>query len=316
MRTQKVYKNIYMRRFLPHNNKLLNHAGYDRVYKYNNLRRFLPQITVIVNHMADNMTENKHILSSLAPYGLVMTRPWLLEQGVERHTVDNWVKSGKLIAVARGVFIRPETELTWQGVIYSLQRMGYALRVGGLTALTLQGMAHYLSPNADAKIHLYGTEKLPPWLNEILPDTLFIKHTGLGLNTLPNKDGLHTVPYGIQKFFLLISSPEQAFLEVLLDVPDSVSFEHADQLMQGLPTLSPQRLNQLLHTCKNIKVKRLFLWLAERNQSPWLKRIDCQNFSMESGTLGSGKRVIAKGGRLDPKYLITVPKDMAGEFHG
>lgn len=267
------------------------------------------------------MADTKHNLSTLVPYGLVVTRPWLMKQGVERHALDNWAKSGKIVSVARGVFIRPETELTWQGVAYSLQRMGCSLMVGGLTALTMQGMAHYLSPNADKKIHLYGTEKLPTWINHIIPDVMFIRHTGLG--TQKTNPAFHSVswglphmPYGTQKWSLSLSSPEQAFLEVLLDVPDHFSFEHADQLLQGLPTLSPQRLNHLLQHCKSIKVKRLFLWLAERNQSPWLKKIECQNLSMESGALGAGKRVIAKGGKLDPKYLITVPKDMAGTFHG
>lgn len=267
------------------------------------------------------MAENKHDLIHLVPYGLAVTRPWLLAQDVERHKVDNWVKSGKLKPVARGVFIRPETELTWQSVVYSLQRMGCSLIVGGLTALTMQGMVHYLSPNADKKIHLYGTEKLPAWINQAMPDKVFIRHTGLSTQkTDPAYRsvswGLPHMPYGTKELSLLISSPEQAFLEALLDVPDHLSFEHADQLLQGLPTLSPQRLNHLLQHCKNIKVKRLFLWLAERNQSPWLKKIELQKLSMESGALGSGKRAIAKGGKLDSKYLITVPKDMAGTFHG
>jgi hypothetical protein len=27
--------------------------------------------------------------------------------------------------------------------------------------------------------------------------------------------------------------------------------------------------------------------------------------------LGKGKRMLVKGGRLDPKYLITVPEDLS-----
>jgi hypothetical protein len=33
---------------------------------------------------------------------------------------------------------------------------------------------------------------------------------------------------------LIISSPERAYLEVLLEVPQKTTFEHADQLMQGI----------------------------------------------------------------------------------
>ena len=38
---------------------------------------------------------------------------------------------------------------------------------------------------------------------------------------------------------LIYSCPEKAILELLVDVPNIISFEHADQLMQGLHNLSP-----------------------------------------------------------------------------
>jgi hypothetical protein len=42
--------------------------------------------------------------------------------------------------------------------------------------------------------------------------------------------------------------------------------------------------------------------LAEKQAHPWFKQLDLTRVS-----LGSGKRMIVAGGRLDPKYLITVP---------
>ncbi|WP_192180332.1 type IV toxin-antitoxin system AbiEi family antitoxin domain-containing protein [Mesorhizobium amorphae] len=83
-----------------------------------------------------------------------------------------------------------------------------------------------------------------------------------------------------------MSSPERAYLEVLMDVPGAISFEHADQLLQGMTTLSPKRMEQLLRKCTNVKLRRLFYWMAERH------------------------RVLVRGGRLDPKYRITVPEEM------
>ena len=47
------------------------------------------------------------------------------------------------------------------------------------------------------------------------------------------------------------------------------------------------------------------LWFAERHQPPWLKQIDRASID-----LGTGKRMLVKGGKLDPKYLITVPDDL------
>ncbi|MCF6194867.1 MAG: type IV toxin-antitoxin system AbiEi family antitoxin domain-containing protein, partial [Kangiellaceae bacterium] len=68
------------------------------------------------------------------------------------------------------------------------------------------------------------------------------------------------------------------------------------------------RLNDLLLQCKSIKVKRLFLWLAERQNYAWFKKLDIENLN-----LGSGKRVIAKGGKLDKEYQITVPNHLYGK---
>jgi hypothetical protein len=75
--------------------------------------------------------------------------------------------------------------------------------------------------------------------------------------------------------------------------------------MQGLRTLSPDRLKQLLLKCRSIKVKRLFFALAEHNNPPWLKHLDAGEFD-----LGRGNRVIVRGGKLHPKYRITLPENI------
>ena len=65
------------------------------------------------------------------------------------------------------------------------------------------------------------------------------------------------------------SCPEKAILELLMDLPDRVTFEHADELMQGLVNLSPRKLDTLLKACKSVKAKRLFFWMAKRQAYPW-----------------------------------------------
>jgi hypothetical protein len=45
--------------------------------------------------------------------------------------------------------------------------------------------------------------------------------------------------------------------------------------------------------------------LSRRKTPPWLRQINREEIS-----LGSGKRMLVKGGKLDPKYLITVPEDL------
>ena len=77
------------------------------------------------------------------------------------------------------------------------------------------------------------------------------------------------------------------------------------KLMGSLASLSPKRLQELLANCHSVKVKRLFFFFADRHHHVWLKRLD-----KESLDLGTGKRLLVKGGKLDRTYQITVPKDL------
>jgi hypothetical protein len=75
--------------------------------------------------------------------------------------------------------------------------------------------------------------------------------------------------------------------------------------VEGLRNLSPRRLQALLSDCKSVKVKRLFFWFAERHNHAWLQKID-----QSAIDLGKGKRMLVRGGKLDPKYNITVPENL------
>ena len=76
-------------------------------------------------------------------------------------------------------------------------------------------------------------------------------------------------------------------------------------VMEGLSTLSPARMQALLADCRNVKVKRLFFYFADRHKHAWLKQLD-----RKAVDLGSGKRVLDKCGRYDPVHMITVPGDL------
>lgn len=247
-------------------------------------------------------------LFSLIPYGFLAARHWLLEQGVSNHTLDNQIKSGQLVALAPGVYRRPDSTLKWQSVISSLQRMGHNLVVGGLTALEEQGFAHYLPLGAQREIHVYG-DALPTWVNDLGLPAKFTRHSVARLFEAAMLHDAFTAVSSLEGngWSLRQSTPERALLEVLDDVPELVSFEHADQLMEGLFNLSPRRLDALLRQTRSVKVKRLFFWLAGRQQHAWLSKLKPDDYN-----LGSGKRVLVKGGKLDPTYQITVPKEMHG----
>ena len=114
--------------------------------------------------------------------------------------------------------------------------------------------------------------------------------------------------WGKWEWPLVASSSERAILELLDEVPERETFHQADMLFEGLRNLSPRKLQPLLEACRSVKVKRLFLWFAERHQPQWLSAVDRDGID-----LGKGKRMLVRGGKLDPKFNITVPESLNGD---
>lgn len=250
-------------------------------------------------------------LESALPLGLLATRKNLLAHGVSAHKLDNALKSGKLIPLAPAVYARSGLPVVWQGLVLGLQRLYPEGVVGGLTALELQGLGHFASLASERTIHFYAPVKEPTWLQKLNVGCKVVWHKsdGLWLPMLAEVvNRLFDIPWRDDLEALKTSCPEKALLELLEDVPATVSFDYADALMQGLTSLSPMKLEWLLHACTSVKVKRLFFWLAFRYQYPWLKKIDPAKFD-----LGSGKRVLVQGGKLDKQFQITVPEHLYGQ---
>jgi hypothetical protein len=235
-----------------------------------------------------------------APVGAVLTLAWLKAQGISGKLANYYVKSGWLHQIGEGAFtLRPETP-DWLGAVFGLQQKVASLHPGSRTALELASLAHFLPLGENYPIHLFGrsTERLPAWFRR-LPWASRVKH--IRTNFLPAELGLREHQTG--SFAVQVSTPERAILEFLLHLSaDEASYEHASLVFEGLGTLRASLVQQLLEKCSSVKVKRLFLHLAERHGHPWFKELDQAKVS-----IGSGKRVIVPGGRLDPKYLITVP---------
>lgn len=249
-------------------------------------------------------------VASVLPLEQVATRTWLEANGLGRHSLDNALKSGQLVALTAGVYARPELPVNWQGVVASLPRLeSQPILIGGLSALRLQGFAQYLNLGASESVVLTSNGACPAWLERCFAalQTRLVWQSGRRLwkHGWPSMPAVRKVPWQDRGMVLPTSAPEQAFLELLGSAPDGVSLEHAEELLQGLTQLSPNLLDALLRECRSIKVKRLFFWLADRQNHTWRQRLDSKSYD-----LGSGNRVLVKGGRLDQVYHITVPQEM------
>ena len=235
------------------------------------------------------------------PHNTVATSNWLQKQGVNPDLVFHYEKSKWLEKMGYGAFIKYGDKVGWDGGVYAIQALlKLPIHVGGRTALSLKGFAHYLRFGGETvKLFGRGKVKLPAWFKNY-DWKVKIKYSTAQLFEPEYKEGL--VNYDVGEFTINISAPERAILELLDMVPANETFEEASQIMDGLTTLRPALVQKLLQDCTSIKVKRLFLYLAEKSQHKWFKDIKLKKIN-----IGSGKRIIVKGGKLVPKYKIVVP---------
>ena len=258
--------------------------------------------------MAEQRLGKLNLLERTLPEGLLVDAAWMERHGYSTSLRSQYVSAGWLMQPARGTYKRPLGQLTWEKVVVSLQTLlGRDLSVGGRTALDLQGFSHYLSPTGPSVIHLYGVAPPPGWLAKLpLPQSFRFHRAQALFRKLPEKPALQEGTLRqisvASDWQLKVSAAERALLEMLDELPRRESFHQVDMLMEGLGALSPRRLQLLLADCRSVKVKRLFFWFAARHPHAWVKQID-----RNAVDLGSGKRALVKGGKLDPDLLITVP---------
>jgi hypothetical protein len=247
------------------------------------------------------------------PNGYLVDAKWLTQHGIAYETFRDYVNRGWLTRVAQGVFqrpngkSRPEDHIDWKACLLSMQHiMKRSLHLGSVSALAQQGYSHYLPLGETAQVWVYGAD-IPSWLVKLplngkvttRKPTLFAD-TSLGLT----ENSANTDVTSQSDWRLIMSTPERAIFEAIDELPENESFHNLDMIFEGLTTLRPRLLAQLLNSCRKIKTKRLFFVFADKHNHAWNKQLDATDFD-----LGKGDRALVKGGKIHPRYRIMVPKD-------
>lgn len=235
--------------------------------------------------------------------GLVLTSSYLKEKGLTYILQSQYQKSGWLESIGNGAVKRAGDGVSWAGAINALQQqLKLDVHIGGKSALVQQGYGHYVQQQENLLYLFIRKEtKLPKWfLRYDWSQKLHVTRTAFlpihFENSFSNKI--------IDGFELRVPVPERAVLEMLYFVPSKQGFDEALKIMESLTSLRPEMVQQLLQECRSIKVKRLFLYMAEKHNHFWFEQLNPDKIN-----LGSGKRMLVKDGALDKKYLITVPKE-------
>lgn len=249
---------------------------------------------------------HEHKLQNLLkqwPLGSVACAVWLESMGISKQLRLSYQKGGWLAHLAHGAFVRPDDKIEWQGGIYAIQQQVHlGIYPGGLTAISLQGLAHYIRLGSGT-LYLFAKPKttLPRWFKD--------HNWGRPVEFLRSGFLPEGVGFTVRKentFSIEISGPERAILECLYLAPKFVDLVECYQIMEGLVNLRPRLLQELLEKCASIKVTRLFLYMADKANHGWLKYLDKTKFN-----LGRGDRGIVKNGVYASNYGIIIPKELA-----
>lgn len=252
-------------------------------------------------------SHNKNKLNHLLRHwskGVAGVQSWLTSMGISRQLADRYCKSQWIRRIGEGAYCLIDDELDWRGAVYALQfQLHYKLHVAAATALEMQGHTHYVAMGKGQPVWLMKSfqEKrlLPRWFTSNFKEKNTIHYLS---SHLFEDDSLGNTLVNIKDFQLNISTPERAILECFDLAPDYCSLEQIQFLMQGMTTLRPKLLQNLLEQCRSTKVKRLFLLFAENEDHPWVEQLDFKKID-----LGLGKRKIGKGGYYYSKYQVSLP---------
>ena len=236
------------------------------------------------------------------PSGSLFFSSWMRENGISYELQRRYRDSKWLTTIGAGVMARTGENPTIYGALSSLNKQtDKHFYVGGLSALELAGYTHYVPMGRPIVYVGYPkAEWVPSWLKKydwgvdllLVSSEYFESATG----TAPMMQGA---------FEILISTPERAFMECLNLAPRQYNLMDLYYVMEQLTALHPRTIQTLLEQNTSVKMKRLFMYMAEKAGHPWFSDLDLQKIDT-----GSGKREIVPNGVYNSKYQIVIPEEL------
>ena len=250
-------------------------------------------------------TKINRLLFKSVSSGLLFAE-WLKENGYSGQLQKRYRDSGWLTGMCKGVMYRTGSKLNAYDAVASFnQQMNGKLRIAAMSALEYAGFNHYVPMGKPILIvALPFNGKQPLWMQKDMYDMTFRTfHTNAFITV--NEVIRHT-----DSGVLHISSPEQAFMECLLLAPKLYSYTDLYYVMEQLTTLRSDVVQHLLENTDNNRIKRMFLYMAEKASHYWFNELEIDKIG-----LGAGKMQLVANGVFNKKYMITIPKELE-EYEG
>ncbi len=251
-----------------------------------------------------NKTKLQTILANWPPKTIAIAS-WLGLHGISPQLAKRYVESGWIESIGQGAYKRPHEKVEWTGALLTLQtQTKISVHLGGPSALAFHGASHYVRLGNET-IFLFSPLKvhLPKWFT-----AYNWGHALAPIRTIFLPDDLGVSLYSYHEMKIRISTVERAILECLYLSPKQVDLLECYQIAQGLQGLRPKLMQSLLEVCGSIKVKRLFLFMAEKANLPVMRHLKLENVD-----LGRGDRSIVEHGEYNAKYGLILPKELLND---
>jgi hypothetical protein len=239
--------------------------------------------------------------------GSLVAQKWLSANNISYSLTQKYTESGWLKKLDAGLYYRPDPNREylpdWLNAFTVLSKqLHLPVHLAGLSSLSQQGLGHYLQLGKELIwVGVKDKQSLPSWFRSFHGYEWQYSSCSK-LSELTDKDFTSVSVRGVE---VKASCPELAAYEVVDAIGGHISFEHVAELLQGLINLSSRKVQSILNRSGSIQTNRIFLFLGRNYAHQWYKKIDESKIN-----LGSGKRQVIKGGKLDERYQITVPESL------
>lgn len=238
------------------------------------------------------------LLSQGVPHGAWFSG-WLSRNGWSNQLVKCYCDNGWLERLCRGVVYRKgDTMWAYPMLASYLRQDGENLHVAAHSALELHGYMHFVPMGKPRVMVALHEDYEPVWLKMDAYDRSFVP---VRMDAFRNTaDRL-----AVGELELQVSSPEQAFAECLLLAPRHYGYMDLFLLMEQLTVLRPDKVTEVLRKVDNQRVRRLYLYMAEKAGHVWLEDVDVEAIGLTTSPL-----TVVRGGSFVNRYKMTIPTEL------
>lgn len=208
-------------------------------------------------------------LQSEFPRGAPLESRELQKTGISNDLVNQYVRSGWLTRLGRGVFMHAGDTLKLEPTLVFLESRNEGLHVAAKSALAWHGYQQNLP--TEVPLILWGPPKvnLPEWFIE----RFLVRYNGSQLfsGVRDIREGLIRLPETPEG--PRIAEPELALLEMLSEVGVHQEVEEAQAILESMRQIRSKRLRYWLSRCNLVKAVRLCAYWSRQLDLPWAEKV-------------------------------------------